>query len=74
MDESDDPIDHYLHAKQLARDGYYADAIAHYDRAIALDPDGLDCEVYVFAAWIRATCPLPDLRNGIRGGTRDPSM
>ncbi len=64
--ESDDPIEHYQHAYALMRDGRYADALQHYEAAISLDPDRLDSEVYVFAAWLLATCPLAALRNGRR--------
>ncbi len=66
MLESDDPLDHYHHAHALMREGLYAEAIKHYEYAISLDPDRLDSEVYVFAAWILATCPVANLRNGHR--------
>ncbi len=66
IDDSEDPIDHYLYANQMASEGEFADAIAHYERAISLDPDRLDCEVYVFAAWILASCPMAGLRDGPR--------
>lgn len=66
MVESDDPIAHYQYAIALVHDGRYADAIQHFETAISLDPDRLDSEVYVFAAWMLATCPLANLRNGPR--------
>lgn len=66
MNVSDDPIVHYQSAIELADRGEYADALAHYERAILLGSDSLDCEVYVFAAWLLATCPNTKLRNGPR--------
>lgn len=62
--ECRDPIVHYLFANDLARRERYQAAIAHYEHAIALDPDRLDSEVYMFAAWLLATCPIESLRNG----------
>ncbi|MEM9354130.1 MAG: hypothetical protein AAGA92_14055 [Planctomycetota bacterium] len=64
--ESEDPIAHYLFANNLAGRRQFSDAIWHYNRAIELDPDNLDAEVYVFAAWLLATCPYPSLRDGER--------
>ena len=56
MKETDDPLVHYHYANDLARDGQFAEAVQHYEHAIALDPDNLDSEVYVFSAWL---CNLP---------------
>lgn len=66
MKEFDDPLDHYHYAHELVHHAQYADAILHYERAISMDPDRLDSEVYVFAAWLLATCPDISLRNGQR--------
>ncbi len=66
MKETDDPLVHYHYANDLARDGQFAEAVQHYEHAIALDPDNLDSEVYVFSAWLLATCPDVTLRNGQR--------
>ncbi len=66
MDESDDPLAHCHYANDLVRDGRFAEAIQHYERAISLDPDHLDAEAYVFPAWLLATCPNASLRNGAR--------
>jgi len=64
--ECADPIVHYLFANDLARRKRYEAAIKHYKHAIALDPDRLDSEVYVFAAWLLATCPVASMRDGAR--------
>lgn len=64
--ECADPIVHYLFANDLARRGRYGSAIKHYRRAIELDPDHLDSEVYEFAAWLLATCPEASLRDGAK--------
>ena len=64
MSEPRDPIVHYHYANDLVRDGEFAAAIKHYKQAIALDPEYLDVEVYVFAAWLLATCPDVSLRDG----------
>ena len=66
MIEPDDPIPHYLYAHDLERAGCYADAITHFEHAIALDPECLDAEVYGSTAWLLATCPDTSLRNGDR--------
>lgn len=62
--ECNDPIVHYLFANDLVRRERFAPAITHYKHAIALDPDRLDAEVYLFAAWLLATCPEPSHRDG----------
>ena len=66
IEESEDPIDLYHYANELVRKSLFAEAINYYDRAIALDPENLDCEVYVFAAWILATSPEKSLRNVLK--------
>lgn len=57
-----DPIEYFHHANELTRCGDFARAITHYDKAIVLDPNRLDAEVYVLAAWLLATCPDQQLR------------
>jgi tetratricopeptide (TPR) repeat protein len=64
--ECADPIVHYLFANDFARRQRYQSAIQHYEHAIALDPNHLDSEVYFFAAWLLATCPIESLRDGAR--------
>lgn len=66
MNTSDDALACYQSANELAERGEFADALTHYERAISLDPDNLECEVYVLAAWLLATCPDASLRNGPR--------
>jgi tetratricopeptide (TPR) repeat protein len=62
--DPENPISHYFLANSLTCCGRYAEAIKHYRQAIDLDPDNLDCEVYAFYAWVLATCPHKDLRDG----------
>ncbi|MHB1035441.1 MAG: tetratricopeptide repeat protein [Pirellulales bacterium] len=58
------PISQYFLANSLRLSGRYAEAIKHFRQAIALAPDNLDCEVYAFYAWVLATCPHEELRDG----------
>jgi len=65
-EDFDDALDHYHHANGLTRSGNYTDAIWHYNRVLDRDWGQLDCEVFVFASWILATCPDASLRNPTR--------
>lgn len=63
---STDPIVHYQFAQQCQLKGDFTKAARHFERAISLDPDHLDAEVYASAAWLLANCPDKTLRNGAR--------
>jgi len=58
----ENPISQYFLAWSLWHERHYAEAIHHFGEALRIDSN-LDDEVYVFYAWLLATCPEEQLRN-----------
>lgn len=59
------PVQAYFEAAEiLTAQGSFAEAAANYERALKLSPQHLSATNNL--AWLLATCPQPDVRNGLR--------